>query len=69
MANVKVSPPPGFGDKFILVHIYETGSKIEAFGFSGQSCKSATKPFEEVLGGKVTDKKDKPPETTVRIGG
>ncbi len=62
-----IKAPPEFGDKYIVVEIGEIGTKIEAFGFKGQSCKGATKPFEDALGGKVTERKDKAEDGVVRI--
>lgn len=62
-----IKAPPEFGDKYIVVEIGEAGAKIEAFGFKGMSCKGATKPFEDALGGKITERKDKAEGDVVRI--
>jgi len=33
--------------------------KVEAFGFEGQSCREATRRFEEALGGEVVSRVEK----------
>lgn len=58
----KPKPNPIFGSKYILVEIGEDKTTIEAIGFNGKGCHAATKPFEDALGGKVVDTKEKPPE-------
>ena len=41
-----------------IVFIIDNGTvEIEASGFTGGACEAATKAFEEVLGGNVTNKK------------
>lgn len=55
----KFQVPPGFGPRYIVVEISETETKIEAFGFEGKGCHAATKPYEDALGGKVVEAKEK----------
>ena len=43
--------------KTIVFNIKDGEVKVEASGFKGGACAVATKAFEEVLGGKVHDKK------------
>lgn len=48
-------------DKIIKISVAPTGeAKIEAEGFKGGVCKTATAPFEKIYGGKVISHKDKP---------
>jgi len=48
--------------KEIIITISPKGeTKIEAKGFQGRNCLRATQPFEEALGGKVSERKMKRP--------
>lgn len=62
MESKKVQVSPVMGTRYILVEIGEDKTTIEAIGFNGRGCHAATKPFEDALGGKVVDTKEKPPE-------
>ena len=48
--------------------------ELEAKGFKGGACEAATKAFEDVLGGKISNKKhkaefyDKSPEVRISTG-
>ena len=42
-------------EEIIEIEVTPKGvAKIEAFGFSGDSCKSATKPFEDIYSKEVS---------------
>ena len=49
--------PAHIGGKYIVAEIAKNGeTKIEAHGFTGGACQSATKPLEDALGANAANR-------------
>ena len=51
--------------KLIMTVTKKGATKVEAEGFTGQSCLTASAPYESALGGKVSERVEKPEATQI----